>query len=175
MFLYLVALVFSVQLSDTWLISNILTNELDTVVYSIPDTVATLKGGQDPVSNLVESVLFDILKKHGITVSEKPSTTQINFKIDNFKLNYTKVYKGIFKKPDYERELKLRLFVKVTRKGFVKFAKTFEIEYVDTLAMRDVKKLHTIGEGTVSESSGVPVGVSMLIGVLFYFIYFIIK
>ncbi len=169
------ALVFSIQLSDTRLISKILTSELDTVVYSVQDSVVTLRGGQDPISNIVESVLFNIFKKHGITVSERPVGTQVDFKVDNFKLNYTKVYRGIFKKPDYERELKLRLFFKVTKNGLIKFAKNFEIEHVDTIAMKDVKKLHNIGEGTVSESSGVPVGVSMLIGVLFYFIYFIIK
>ncbi len=166
---------FSVQLSDTRLISKILTNELDTVVYSVKDSVVTLRGGQNPVSNIVESILFNIFKKHGIAVSEKQEETQVHFKVDNFKLNYTKVYRGVFKKPDYERELKLRLFLKVIKNGTIEFAKTFEIEHVDTIAMKNVKRLHNIGEGTVSESSGVPVGVSMLIGVLFYFLYFIIK
>ncbi len=169
------ALVFFTQLSDTRLISKILTTELDSVVYSIPDSVITLKGGQDPVSNLVESVIFNILKKHRIIVSEKPTKTWLNFKVDNFKITYSKIYRGIFKKPDYERELQLRLFVKITQNGIIRFTRTFEIEHVDTIAMKDVKKLHNMGEGTVSESSGVPVGVSMLIGILFYFIYFIIK
>jgi hypothetical protein len=120
-------------------------------------------------------MLFDLSRKRGLKVVTDSAPALLSFSVDAFELNYRKIYRGIFKKPNFERSLRIRLFLKITEKGSVELAKLIEVTKIDTIAMKDVKKVHNFESGAVSESSGVPVGVSMLIGVLFYFIYFIIK
>jgi len=173
-FLIFLFALYSSQLTDTRLVKFVLAPEIEDVVsYLHGDSVFLRGAAGSEVSSLVEDVVFNTLKNRGITVVEKPGAREFYYRIEFFDLKYRKLYQGLFKKPRYERSLKIRIFVKIKEKGSLKLVKNIEIEYADTLSMERAKKLHNMG--TLSESSGVPAGVSMLIGVIFYFLYFIIK
>ncbi len=175
MFLFFLFALYSGQLTDTRLVKYVLAPEVETLVTYLHGDSVFLRGapGGGQITSLVEDVIFNTLKKHGFAITEQPDGTEFFYRIEFFDLKYKKLYQGIFKKPGFERDLKLRVFVKIKENSSLKLVKNIEIEHVDTLTMDEAKKLHNMG--TLSESSGVPAGISMLIGVIFYFLYFIIK
>jgi len=176
-FLLLIGLLSFSHVSDTRLIKNSLRPELLSAVSVIHQQKVEIRAnssGNPTINRIVKGLLFQILKEKGISVAET-SPVVVSYSVDGYSLDYRKIYRGIFKKPDFERSLRLRLFLEVKQNKTLELAKLIEVTKIDTIAMKDVRTVHNLDTGTVSESSGVPVGVSMLIGVLFYFIYFIIK
>jgi len=174
-FLIFLFALYSARLTDTQLVKYALTPEIETLMPYLHGDSVYLRGAPEggQAGSLLQDVVFNALQRKGLVITDRPGGSELFYRIEFFDLKYKKLYQGIFKKPEFERDLKIRVFVKIKENGIIKLVRNIEIEHVDTLAMERAKKLHNMG--TLSESSGVPAGVSMLIGVLFYFLYFIIK